>query len=190
MTRNSTLYEVQNVPMEIWQRTIGSSRYILSFVQKLPIVRSNTFSRSSRYVLWRVLLLVIPLQKGGHPEGGEGTNHNPDEEQLVSHRFLQPSGGHARNHHAERHESGADGIVGGLVFVVGKADEVKHVGRKAKAVAELLDEYAEVDDEQGFGLCITEVDIHRIGDGDGAYHRPYPALQPLSGYGDASKDAS
>ena len=120
-----------------------------------PIVRSNTFSRSSRYVLWRVLLLVIPLQKGGHSEGGEGTNHNPDEEQLVSHRFLQPSGGHARNHHAERHESGADGIVGGLVFSIGKIDQIKHICRESETISELFDEDTKVDWQQGFRLCIA-----------------------------------
>ena len=51
----------------------------------------------------------VNLQQGGRTESSQCANHDPDEESLVAHHFLQPACGHARNHHAESHEGGADG---------------------------------------------------------------------------------
>ena len=65
--------------------------------------------------------------------------------QVVGH----PTGNHTRNHHAQGLHGGADAEDGGTALALREIDEVEHVGGEAEAVAELFDEDAEVDDEQG-----------------------------------------
>ena len=60
----------------------------------------------------------VNLQQGGYTESGERAGHDPDKEKPVSLSFLHPSGNHARKHHAQCHESRANGIVGSLVIPV------------------------------------------------------------------------
>ena len=62
--------------------------------------------------------------------------------------------------------------MGRLVLALAVVDQVEHVGRKTKAVAELLKEDADVDDDKARGKGVGEIDVDEVGDGDGHHHGP------------------
>ncbi len=61
---------------------------------------------------------------------------------LVTDYVLQPAAEHSRQHHPQRHETGANRIMGGFMLAARDVDHVEHVCGEAKAVAELLDCHA------------------------------------------------
>ncbi len=83
---------------------------------------------------------------------------------AVADCFLQPSGGHAGEHHAKSHKAGADGVVGGLVLAFREINQVKHIGCKAEAVAELLNKHADVYGKQRMVAGIAEVNECEAGE--------------------------
>ena len=84
----------------------------------------------------------VDAEQGRSAERREAAGRHPEEEGAVAHPLLEHAGHHAREHHPEGHEGGADGVVGRLRRTAGVVDEIEHVGREAEAVAELLDEDA------------------------------------------------
>ena len=59
-------------------------------------------------------------------------------------------------------------------------DEVKHIGREAETIAELLEEHAEVDDEQRRRNGGGQIDIDDVRQRDAEHHGPQPALQTMA----------
>ena len=68
--------------------------------------------------------------------------------------------------------------------------KVKHVSGKAEAIAKLLNEDTGVDNYQIVGHGIAHIDIDCIGQGNGADHRPQPALQSVTTSTDATENTS
>ena len=66
----------------------------------------------------------------------------------------------------------------------------EHVGAEAETVAQVLDEYAEVDDEETVGHVEGEEHVGDVGDGDGEGHRPQPALQSVAACHDSAEDSA
>ena len=130
------------------------------------------------------------FQPAGHDKRDRCAYHDPYKKQAVAEEFLNPSGHHAGNHHAQRHESRTDGIMGGLVLSFREMDEIKHIGCKAESVSELFDKDTAVYQEQVCGLGIAEIYIYGIRQGDCPDHGPEPPLQAVFGYGHSSQDSS
>lgn len=84
----------------------------------------------------------VDAEQSRSAERGKAASRHPEEEGAVAHPLLEHAGRHAREHHPEGHEGGADGVVGRLRRTAGVVDEIEHVGREAEAVAKLLDEDA------------------------------------------------
>ena len=109
---------------------------------------------------------------------------------AVADGLLKPAGGHARKHHAESHESGAYGIMRGLVLAVAEIDKVEHIGRETESVAELLDEHTQVYGEQRVGGPIAEIDECKTCQGHAPRHGPQPLFQAAARSHDAAHDAA
>src|SRR5438128_2197906 len=114
--------------------------------------------------------------EGGDEEAGDGGEHDPDEEMLVTDNILKPAAEHAGKHHAEGHETGANGVVGGLVLAAGDVDHIEHVGGEPEAVTELLDGDAEVDDKEVTRLRIGEINKDGVGQMHDEHHGPEPGF--------------
>ena len=119
--------------------------------------------------------------EGGDDETGDRAEHDPDEEVLVADDFLEPAGGHARDHHTEGHEAGADRVVGGLVFATGDVEHVNHIRCEAEAVAELLEGDAGIDDNKIVGRGVGEVNVDEIRKVDRGDHGGQPIFQAVAG---------
>ena len=92
------------------------------FLSLLPVCRVN-----------------LPVCKHRDHNGGGTAEYYDPEEVDVTDCFLKITCKHARNHHAQCHEGGADGVVRRLEFPFGKVHHVEHIGRESESVAELLD---------------------------------------------------
>ena len=122
---------------------------------------------------------------------GQRTGCNDNEEEgPIAHGLLQSSGKEAWNHHGQCHESRAEGIVGGFVLALTIINKVEHVGRESEAIAELLDEDADIDDKQTVGQDIGEIDVDEVGQRDGQHHRPQPAFQSVATGGNTAENAT
>ena len=77
----------------------------------------------------------------------------------------------------------------GLELATAVVDEVHHVGREAKSIAKLLDKHAYVDDGK-VGQHVAHVDIYQVGQRDGEYHGPQPALQAVPAHAQSAEYAS
>ena len=75
--------------------------------------------------------------EGDGDRGGTAQYHHP-EEAGIAEPFLEIPGHHAWQHHAQGHESRAEGIVRCLEFTLGEIYQIEHVGSEAEAVAELF----------------------------------------------------
>ena len=64
--------------------------------------------------------------------------------------FLDPTRGHPRQHHPQRHEAGADRVVRGLIFPPRDVHHIQHVGGESETVTELLNRHRRTD-PQGIG---------------------------------------
>lgn len=152
------------------------------------------FVQVPRLLLFFTLLFLakarIDAQEGRDDEGEGAGCHDDDEEVAIAHQLLQGAGKEAGNHHRQRHERRAEGIVRGLVFALAVIDKVEHVGGEAEAIAKLLDEDADVDHQQIGGQAIAHVDIDHVGQGDGAHHGPKPIFQSLLRHGNAAENAA
>lgn len=71
---------------------------------------------------------------------------------LIAELFLNPSRDHSWKHHPERHKTGADGIVRGFVLAVREVNQIEHIRREAKSIAELLNGDGDVYPQKVFGL--------------------------------------
>ena len=101
--------------------------------------------------------LRVNFQQRNCYDRNDAANHQPDKEMIVSQQFLQPSSEHAGYHHAQRHETCTNGIMRCFVAPIGKVYQIEHVSGEAKAVTELLNNYADIDDQQIVGLRKTQV---------------------------------
>src|SRR5688572_5262625 len=115
-----------------------------------------------------------------HGERGQGRDAYPDEEAGVAQLLLDPAARHARHHHAERHEPGADRVVGRLVAAAlvpaRHQDHEQEVGGEAEAVAELLHGDRGGDEIEVLRHRVGEVHEREVGKVDREQHRPQPAL--------------
>ena len=94
--------------------------------------------------------------------------------------LLQPAAPHSGQHHAQRHEAGADGVMRRLMLA---ARDVNHVEKKrggTEAVAELFDGDARANCKQISRLRIREPDENRVRQVNRQQHRPEPGFQPAS----------
>ncbi len=127
--------------------------------------------------------------QGNCHRGKAAGNHQP-EEAGVAQRLLQIAGKHARYHHAERHEGGADGIVRGLELAFGEVHHVEHIGGEAEAIAELVEGNGGGDEPQAGGLRDGEVDECQAGQGQGACHQTDGTFQSDAGGIQSAQDAA
>ena len=63
------------------------------------------------------------------------------------------------------------------MFSFGVIDQEKHIGRKTKPVSELLYEDTDIDRDQTFRQCDTQVDKSQVRQCNSQRHRPKPFLQ-------------
>ena len=103
---------------------------------------------------------------------------------------MQPACEKAGQHHAQGHETCAEGVVAGFGRALGKVEQEHHVGGEAEAVAELLEEDAGVDAPQILRLEIGQIDVHEVGNGNRKNHRPLPTPEAVARNGDAAQDAA
>ena len=80
----------------------------------------------------------------------EGTKHDPKEKERIPYLFFQPTGPHAGKHHTQCHETGAERIVGSLVFALTELHHKKSEGGKPKTIAQLFDGHT-AGNKQGVG---------------------------------------
>lgn len=90
-------------------------------------------------------------------------DHCPYKEWAIADQFFKPSGRHAREHHSQRHYAGGYGIVGCASPSLCKVDEIKHIGCRSEAIAELLDQHADIDHQQGLRGEIGQPDKGQTG---------------------------
>ena len=64
--------------------------------------------------------------------------------------------------------------MGCLIIATAVINEVQHICGETKSIAELFDEYADIDDKEGRRKVIGEIYIYNIRQCDGAYHWPEP----------------
>ena len=68
---------------------------------------------------------------------------------FVTQRFLNPAASHRGDHHAQRHNTRAYRVKYSFIFALRNHDHIHRVGRKAKAVTELLQSYGGADNLSG-----------------------------------------
>ncbi len=90
--------------------------------------------------------------ENGDDDRGYAACYYQPEEVGVADCFLDVACEHARNHHAQRHERGADSIVGCLELAFGEVHHIEHIGCKTEAVTELFDSDSRRYGEQVVGL--------------------------------------
>ena len=115
----------------------------------------------------------------GRWKAGNGRQHHPFKKEPVAEVFLQPAAPHAGKHHAQRHETGADGVVRGSMLPARDVNHVKHIGGEPESVAELLHRHTRANDPQTLRLGVGEINENRIRQMDRQQHRPEPALQAV-----------
>ena len=130
------------------------------------------------------------LDEGGNGNRDDAASHHPPEKVDITHRFLEPSGGHAGEHHAESHEAGAYRIVGRAERAFTEVDEIEHIGREAESVTELLDEDTGIDREHIGGLYDGQITECAACERNAPRHRPNPLLEATVGCHEAADDAS
>lgn len=134
--------------------------------------------------------LRVYLDIGGDDEGDGAEEHDDEEEVAIAHPLLQGTGEESGDHHRQRHEGGAEGVMARLVVALAVVDEIEHVGCEAEAIAKLFEEDAEVDHHEALGQGVAHVDIDDVGQRDSAYHGPQPALQAILAGSHAAEDAT
>ena len=65
---------------------------------------------------------------------------------MVADQFLDIARDHAGEHHAEGHEAGANGVVGGLLWAFTEEHHEVGEGRETESVTELLYKDANIDE--------------------------------------------
>ena len=132
----------------------------------------------------------VNLQHGGNDKGYDAAEHYPHKEVGIADEVGEPTGHHARKHHAERHERSADGVDGSTLFATGKVYEVEHIGCETEAVAELLDEDAGIDDKHVGILCAAEIYVDKVGNRNAQHHGPQPFLQSSAGHEETAEQSA
>ena len=77
-----------------------------------------------------------------------------------------------------------------LALSLREIKHVKHIGREAEAITELLHKDAAAHNPQTVGLNQTEINIDEVGQGNAPNHRPQPLLQSTASGDDTSDDAT
>ena len=103
----------------------------------------------------------VDLNKRGDEEGDGRAEDDEDEEVEIACEVLQPACEEARKHHAQGHETCAEGVVAGFGRALGKVEQEHHVGGEAEAVAELFEEDADVDAPQILRLSCSSFSAFR-----------------------------
>ena len=110
------------------------------------------FTAACRFgVFW----IVINLYHRRHYKREHTERRGEDEEIQITHMHLEVAGYKPRQHHAECHQTRTESIMCRGEFTSRKIDEVKHIGRKAKSVTELLDEDTKTHPKKTCGLEIS-----------------------------------
>ena len=97
----------------------------------------------------------IDLHQACHDKSRDRRGHDPEEIVLIAQLLLEPAAEHGRHHHTQSHDPRGDGVVDRFVLSLRHHDHEHRVGRKAKAVTELLHGNGKVDQikilRQGLG---------------------------------------
>ena len=93
-------------------------------------------------------VLRIYLNKGGNDKGDEAATNDPPEEIEVTEMVCHPTCQHTWNHHTQSLEGCTNAEHGGGALTLREIDEVEHISREAKAIAELLNQHADVDGKE------------------------------------------
>lgn len=80
----------------------------------------------------------VELQEGSDEEGDHAACHDDDEEDLIAYGIFDISREHAWEHETEVGDSGADGIVRGLVFPLTVVEHVESEDGESESVSKLL----------------------------------------------------
>ena len=104
--------------------------------------------------------LGVNLQQCGNPKGGGAAKDDPYEEMAVAEGLLYVARHHARQHHAQGHKGGGQGIMGCLVIPLCIIDKEERIGCEAKPIAKLLYKDATVDNKEAVRLGKTHVHIN------------------------------
>jgi len=102
-------------------------------------------------------LIFGMLQNEGYCQhAGDGHEADNDEENPVSESILYGAAGHSGEHHPQGHDTGRNGIVGGLVPAVHSIHKVYCESGEAHAVSELFEGHKGIYQSHG-GLCIRHI---------------------------------
>ena len=95
---------------------------------------------------------------------------------MVADQFLDIARDHAGEHHAEGHESGANGVVGGLLRAFTEEHHEVGEGGEAETVAELFDSDTGRNEPHGGWMGKCQIDVDEVGKVHGGGHPPNPVL--------------
>ena len=112
------------------------------------------------------------IDEVGDDQRGEAAGHDHPEEVHVADRFLDVTGNKTRQHHAQRHKGGADGIVRRLELALAEVHHIQHVGREAETVTKLLDAQGDGDNDDVRGLCDSQIDKRQARQRHTCRHHP------------------
>ena len=93
--------------------------------------------------------------------------------------LLQPAAPCIWQIHSQRHETGANRVVRGLMLAARDVNHVEHEGRESEAITKLFDNHAGADHKQIFGLRIRKPDEHGVRQMNRQHHRPQPEFQAV-----------
>jgi hypothetical protein len=118
----------------------------------------------------------------GHQERRDRGRHHQPEVVHVAEPLLQVAGHQAGDHHAQPHQAGAEGIVGGGVLARCQLlHQVDHEAHRAEAVEEFFDRHAGADHHQVGRLVHRHQQERHVRDVDGAAQQEQRGLQAALG---------
>ncbi len=130
------------------------------------------------------------IDEVGDNQRGEAAGHDHPEEVHVTDRFLDVTGNEARQHHAQRHKGGADGIVRRLELALAEVHHVQHVSRETEAVAKLLNAQGDSDNHDVSGLGNSQIDKRQARQRHARGHHPQRFFQTHTRRVDTTQDTS
>ena len=130
-----------------------------------------------------------------HPNTWNTAYHHPNKEgRVAAHEPLEPqiektlqlAGEHARNHHAQSHESRAKGVMRGLVLSLTKMQQIGGIGGESVAVTQLFQPDASVYGCLALYLAYRHEQVHQVGQTKRPCHGENTFLKPSSGNDNAA----
>src|SRR4030042_1271614 len=123
--------------------------------------------------------LRINLHQACDDEPRDLRRHDPEEIIRIAKLLLEPTTEHGWYHHPQSHDPRGDGVMDRFVFPLGYHNHEHRVGRKAKAVTELLHGNAEVDQMETVRHDLRGVDKEEIRQMHHTDHDPDAEPEPF-----------